>query len=58
MTDPPEPDLLPCGCFIDYRYEDGVPAAVVSPCNTACPNYRRFLDIATEQGKPITYKEK
>ena len=52
----PEPDLLPCGCFITYAIVDGVRTMTYAPCKPSCVNYRNALGLTADADLPVKYR--
>lgn len=53
MSDELGVEVLPCGCVLERKIEEGVRVLQVSPCRMGCPTLSEVEGMAAEWGKPI-----
>lgn len=54
----PEVAVLPCGCVLTRKIEDGVRVLQIAPCRTDCVNLRNALALADENGLPVERRQR
>ena len=53
MSDQPDDTVLPCGCYITLRVEDGVNVMQLAPCRRDCHVIEDVTNMTRLAGKQL-----